>query len=377
MIGALLLYANLATQVLIGGSTVDNVAMDEQYLIARDTDTVGGRNYTVAIPNGGRLEFSTITIPSGVTLRFRRNAMNDPVYLLASGDVNIAGTVDVDGAVGNLSAGGAGGPGGYDGGEPGFGLAPGAGHGPGGGRFDQTTPTANAHAKSAASHRTIPSGAGGPEYGAASCFPLIGGSGGAGSPTGGGGGGGGGAILIASEKTITVSGVVRAEPGTYHSTPPYSGSGSGGCIRLVAPTVKVTGTLSASGGHGGAGAVRVDTINRSGLGGSNYTVGSNMVVRLDPMPIISTVSANGVPQDENNQEPIVVTTPSVTDIPIVVDIANFQSCVLLEILAVPGSGAAMKSTYLRGNGIHDFSVTIPPNTATAIEVYGKAVACAQ
>ncbi len=382
MIGILLLHFNLATQVLLGGSSVGNVAMDEQYLIAHDVDATTGRNYTLDIPIGGRMEFSTITIPNGVILKFRRNQMNDPVHLLAKGDVTVAGTIDVSGATGTDASGGAGGPGGYDGGAPGFLATPGDGHGPGGGK---ATAGDQAYIRRAASHAALPTSAGrtggGAVYGNASCFPLIGGSGGAGADDRGGGGGGGGAILIGSETTLTVSGAINARGGSYANT--SAGAGAGGCIRLVAKKVVLTsGSLDVrfSTDSYSPGYIRIDSIFRDqvlNLSGSDpaYTVGSNMVVRLDDMPSIRTLSANGEPRADNDDEPIVVVVPAQTAVPIVVEITNFSCGVELEVMAVPASGAATKTSYVRYNGTHDFSVPIPANTATSIEVYGKAQTC--
>src|SRR5881296_335327 len=79
-------------------------------------------NTTLDLPPDGIFNFTTINVASGATLTFKRNALNTPVYLLASGDVVITGTIDVSG--GNRSgiafccgaSPGLGGPGGFDGG---------------------------------------------------------------------------------------------------------------------------------------------------------------------------------------------------------------------------------------------------------------------
>src|SRR2546426_1003989 len=42
-------------------------------------------NTTLALPPNGVFNFTTINIPSGVTVRFTRNATNTPVTMLASG----------------------------------------------------------------------------------------------------------------------------------------------------------------------------------------------------------------------------------------------------------------------------------------------------
>jgi hypothetical protein len=99
---------------------------------------------TRALPPNGVFNFTTINIPTNVTVRFTRNANNTPVVMLASGNVNISGAIVLNGAdgalvniVGSTTGGGAGGPGGFDGGRGGSsfsGFTTGlAGNGPGAG----------------------------------------------------------------------------------------------------------------------------------------------------------------------------------------------------------------------------------------------------
>jgi len=51
----------------------------------------------VQLPESGVFNFTTVNIPAGVTITFRRNSRNTPVTILASGNVTIAGTIDVSG----------------------------------------------------------------------------------------------------------------------------------------------------------------------------------------------------------------------------------------------------------------------------------------
>ena len=92
----------------------------------------------------GIFNFTTVNIPAGVTVTFQNNGTNTPVMILATGDVTIAGTIDIRGGSadtmkstpGSFSQQGVlGGPGGYSGGRGGDpGGFPGAsGQGPGGG----------------------------------------------------------------------------------------------------------------------------------------------------------------------------------------------------------------------------------------------------
>ncbi len=101
-------------------------------------------NVTLALPPSGVFHFTTVNVPSGVTVRFTRNAANTPVTMLAQGDIVIAGTLDISGSAGGAGSltgtllgpnGGAGGPGGFDGGTGANGVISttgGAGLGPGG-----------------------------------------------------------------------------------------------------------------------------------------------------------------------------------------------------------------------------------------------------
>jgi hypothetical protein len=221
-------------------------------------------NTTVTLPPDGVLNYTTINIPSGVTVTFARNAANTPVTMLATGDVLINGTINVDGTKGGdttgsgilVNPGGAPGPGGFPGGQGGArgvtnnNNAGSDGQGPGGG----TISPASAN------------------YGAPffnSLLPLFGGSGGAGgsggpSFAGASGGGGGGAIVIASTTKITANGTISANGGAEGSgCSPFGGGGSGGAIRLVAPQVTGSVALTATGGFsncitGQGGKIRVE-----------------------------------------------------------------------------------------------------------------------
>ena len=54
-------------------------------------------NTVLQVPPGGVFNFTTFNIPSGVTVSFARSASNDPVTILAQGNVTIAGTISVNG----------------------------------------------------------------------------------------------------------------------------------------------------------------------------------------------------------------------------------------------------------------------------------------
>lgn len=268
-------------------------------------------NTEIQLPPSGVLNYTTVNIPSGVTVKFKKNAANTPVYMLATGDVTIAGTIDIrgtdakptgtygDGVLGDDGVPGVGGPGGYDGGRGGRedsaqridvirgGTGMGPGGGPGGiegadgcstGGYFKYLGVGAGHAAvgypayltwggcSLAPVTTI-----GKAYGSALLQPLIGGSGGGGGRggsnfPGSGGGGGGGAILIASSTTLRVTGTIDATGGDGggvlgSGVGSQGAGGSGGAIRLIATTVTGAGAIYANGG-----CVNMDNLPRQRCG---------------------------------------------------------------------------------------------------------------
>jgi len=177
---------------------------------------------TVQLPESGILNYTTVNIPAGRTLRFKRNSHNTPVYMLAQGNVSIAGVVDVTAGSDPDTPASAQtpGPGGFYGGNLGQ-----LGFGPGGGQ-------------------PLPGDVNGRWIGPLSLVPLIGGSGGYDK-----GAGGGGAIAIASSASITISGAVHA----WSACLGCFRGGSGGAIRLVANAITVSGDLNAHSSFGGSG----------------------------------------------------------------------------------------------------------------------------
>lgn len=211
----LMLPCVIDAQTFNSGSTGADGALDL---------TSGDRE--VQLPESGILNYTTVNIPTGKTLRFKKNLRNTPVIMLASGAITIGGIVDVSApsscaiiCSGDREPG----PGGfYGGGVNQDGLGPGGG-------------------------KTVPGGYGGAWVGPLSLVPIIGGSGGAGISSLAGnyvGGGGGGAIVVASSSSIVIlSGSIIQAKGSC----PYNGScGASGAIRIVANSVDVRGALSAS-----------------------------------------------------------------------------------------------------------------------------------
>src|SRR5262245_28320264 len=70
---------------------------------------------TVQLPPTGIFNYTTVNIHEGVTVRYARNQANTPVTILATGDVTIAGTIDVSGGGATSFTPGRGGPGAFDG----------------------------------------------------------------------------------------------------------------------------------------------------------------------------------------------------------------------------------------------------------------------
>lgn len=255
-------------------------------------------NTEIVLPPSGILNYTTINIPAGVTVTFKKNTANTPVHLLATGDVTIAGTLDLrggtakptgtygDGLLGDDGVPGVGGPGGFDGGRGGRDDAAlraeiirgGAGLGPGGGPggIDGNDGCSaigyykyvgvgggyaeNAYQTSSTNNCQTPGSITliGKTYGSALLRPLLGGSGGGGgrgsiSYPGSGGGGGGGAILIASSGKITLTGTIDTTGGDGGGVlgtgvGGQGAGGSGGGIRVIATSFAGNGRLYANGG---------------------------------------------------------------------------------------------------------------------------------
>lgn len=232
-------------------------------------------NVTLPLPADGILNYSSVYIPPGVTVRFTRNAGNTPVILLSQGDILVEGTILVS-ANGRL-----GGPGGGDGGVKGVGIdvqGPGeTGDGPspgtGGGAMQDFVGSAGG-AGGLATDGLNPVRWIGPlpgSGGSAVSFPEAicdrGGSGGGGGggwfkftalSGGDGGGGGGGIVAASSHGSILVHGAIRANGangGTSFANAfgwgGPGGGGSGGIIDLQADSISISGILEATGGAGG------------------------------------------------------------------------------------------------------------------------------
>jgi hypothetical protein len=299
-------------------SAIAMLAMFATHAFAFDSGSTGADgvfapsvNTEVQLPESGILNYASINIPTGVTVKFKKNTANTPVYLLVSGNVTISGGISVSGSkpadVGTAGDGnladdgnpGIGGPGGYDGGRGGRddsqfrtnvtnggnGLGPGGGYGAHGGvSVNSSNPYCDfinygnqwaVREGGKASHLNAgstmeigyscpvapattmtlisPAKLAVPAYGSSILQPLVGGSGGGGGAGGsnfggGGGGGGGGAILIAASGTLTITSTGSISA-AEGPVATVSGSGSGG-----------------RGGYGSGGSIRLVATTVAGSG---------------------------------------------------------------------------------------------------------------
>jgi len=335
------------------------------------------------LPADGVYHCTTITVAAGKSLKFRRNPLNTPVYLLATGDVVVDGAVDVSGSPGTPYAGGQGGPGGFDGGGPAlFSGAAGWGQGPGGGAPGSASCTVGQYATggSCSTSRV---------YGSPLLVPLVGGSGGAGV-TDMGGAGGGGAILIASSTSIRVSntGAIRADGGYAGWSGPH---GSGGAIRLVASSVSggrpgSGSNVSAAGGSygisAGAGRIRIETISRSGIGMSfspSPSVGAFLVAIPPSGGKLDLVSVAGQSIPVGTANPVTVLLPfgSSPAQQVTVRATNFVGPIPVAVVLTPESGdRVVYETQIQTSGTPPtgdvtLDVNFPVNSVTQVNAWTK------
>ena len=233
IIGLIILFSLSAqAQTFSSGSTGADGPLD-----------LSSGSLNLQLPESGVFNFTTVNIPSGRVLTFKRNFRNTPVIMLAQGNVVVAGSIALyDSIFLTMTTGG------FNGGavaQPGF--------GPGGGQ-------------------PSPGDTNGKWVGPLSLVPIIGGSGAANS-----GSNGGGAIVIASSTSITVSGNINANGG--FSVSPF---GSGGAVRLVANSVTISGGITAISNAGSAyhGVIRAE----APPGALTFTGTSN------PVAILSTIN---------------------------------------------------------------------------------------
>lgn len=379
------------------------------------------------LPEDGVFNFTNVNIPQGVVVRFKPNTTNTPVVLLATGDVNIAGVIDVSGgwstpvgAAGNGNTGddglpGEAGPGGFAGGaggRPNAVLAQrlaGQGHGPGGGgvglRYSSSDlggggggfggsggtsgPTSSTHS------------AGGIRYSSEMLLPIIGGSGGGGGVGGiqfhgSGGGGGGGALLIAATGTVTVAGEILAIGGNSGASlgagaGSSGGGGSGGAIRIIADriggngkiqatggtagTVSDTGASNYRGGNGGTGRIRLEanTITRTAATNPAYSYSEPTTVFVPGLPGLQIESVAGVTAPARPTGVADIVLPSDIENPVTVVFRSngvpVGNTVTLTVTPINGHAYSVISNALDGelgSASAQVLVTLPEGASTLL-----------
>jgi hypothetical protein len=395
------------SQTFSSGSTGADGALDYSNLPAGTVVLFDPTKFNPPIdPSGDNIfNFTTINIPTGVTVGLSGRILKGPVYWLASGDVTINGRIELSGESGRpptptldgrIRA--MPGPGGFSGGVGGkqdpssastLAASPVAqpGDGPGGG-------PAAAVSGFNCGGSSPNSGGNGRFTGNSFLVPLIGGSGGGGgnmissplseTPYGAGGGAGGGAILIASSTSISVNGIIAADGGNG-GVPNCNGAGglgSGGAIRLVAPTLTLgnNNAVHAVGGfnpsdaaNGNSGVIRLEafTFNTAGFSlnnnsflGTPFTLGSpfSTFVPATGPPSVAIASVNGV---NVSQTPAgILANPDVsidTTSPVQMTIqASFippGTVITLHVFSDNGTDQTVQTTPLQG--------TLQSSTATA------------
>lgn len=332
----------------------------------------------------GVWNFTSIHVPAGIEVRFRRNAANTPVRWLATESVTIDGTLRMDGqdaksnnADGDFAIGG---PGGSSGGLGGIrfdvsgSYAGTPGQGAGGGAPGTTE---NEYGQDGRFNNV---------YGNSLLQPLVGGSGGGGggsrgSVNGGHGAGGGGAIYIASSRDITINGQINADGGRRTwSGASYGGIGSGGAIRLVADRVLGSGNLYARGGRSSTdetgGRIRIEAYFRP-LAARTSPVPSATAPVIDIIqgaePVLSVVSIDGAdvnqPPTGDPRTPDVIFTAGET-VEIVVQGVNIPAGTPVtirisssgQILDLPATGEP--DVTLGEDGLTTFSTVVPAGVGT-------------
>jgi len=286
-------------------------------------------------------KFTSVNIPSNVTVTFKNHPKNPPVVWLVQGDVTINGTVRLDGAANGREPFHAdGGPGAFRGAK--YLAFSTGGFGWGASNGNNGAPTVM--------------------VGNSGVFPLIGGSGGSWAVNGciqdgRNGTGGGGAILIASGTRVMGGGSIRADsPYNSHHCGSF-GAGGGGQVRVVAPLVSIP-TVTATGAING----------RIRLEGNSITVGNSLpaysgaplptsfvFLRHALTPAIRVVSIGGVaaPADPTgafaSPTDVVVPNPQVQ---IVLECKNVPSNATVEVelrSATNTNYTKVSATFQSGN----------------------------
>lgn len=351
-------------------------------------------NTELLLPPSGIFNFTDVTVATGVTLTFAKNTSNSPVTILATGDITIDGTINVNGGNGgpsNDGTPGIGGPGGFNGGQGGWfsanggsQMAGGDGQGPGRGTGAPAILNGGAGGGSYGSKGGTGSGSGtqgmpGPTYGNGFLLPLIGGSGGGGGAGGGrrgsGGGGGGGAILLAASGTVSINGLVSANGGSagVKTSSGPGGHGSGGGVRIIATTIQGTGEITArhlafdvNGVASGTGRIRLEAEIISPIS-TNPTHSFDLPgVVMVPVPSLRITSVGGITVPTTVTGHRDIELPGITTNPVTVEFETtgipLGTIIILTAAPERGTAATANSNGVTGtevNGTDAVSIDMP------------------
>lgn len=408
--------AGALASILVSTSTTSA----QQAFDSGSDGSLGALNVTgvvkIQLPPDGVLNYTTINISENGSVQFIKNAANTPVYMLATGDVVIAGLINVSGGDSDgTPRGGFGGIGGFDGGNGGG--DPSNGYGPGGGQGGWISPASpngedyrgsGSFASLARSRGGTPA-AEGKVYGNSFLIPMIGGSGGGGGQGAGdgdhrGGGGGGGAILLATNTKITFEGfnattkrpsiLIRGGNGSGAGF----GYGSGGSLRLVSPVLAgdvfmYSGSSPSNDAftEGGYGRIRVDSLARENLslvfrgsgstknlGAAYTTYGANMIVFPPNLPEVRITQAAAQSIAADRIDPVFVLLPagSSSTQTVRVSCKNFNSIVQLVAVVTPESGEKQQFEFSVDNSSGgttegNVQVQIPAGISSRVDVWTR------
>lgn len=192
----------------------------------------------------------------------------------------------------------------------------------------------------------------------------------------------GGAIVIASAVSIQHPGGIYARGGRGGGS--YQNQGSGGSIRLVAPSVTGTGILwteSPDLWARGIGRVRIDSLNLAGFAfnhRASYSAGANMIARLPVEPSLRIVQAAGTDLAPAAQGVVRVVLPpgAPAEQPLRIQARGFNAAVPIRVTLYPENAAAIELDDVIDNtqgevAVKELTASFPVNTPTRVMVWTR------
>lgn len=328
----------------------------------------------------GIYHYTSVNIPSGVTVTFTSNANNTPVVWLVQTNCVINGIVSLNAAMVSDVTGGIGGPGGGRGGNGG--SLPTRGYGLGGGSLGFGGAFAEPGVGSTVDsfNNSV--------YGNSFLVPIRGGSGAGGRLRSffsnqffstwyeNAGGGGGGGILIAASERITLGGQINARGAAPNASFSYNAYGSGGGVRLVAPTISGGGSIDVAGGgsgpgYGGKGRIRFDALEILYAGSVNGSLTQGFQPIIIPasgqgvqlaIQSIGGVSVAGSPNGVLANPDVILPAQQTNPMNVVVNCSNLPMNTTITITVRPANGADIVATGTNNSGTPTASTATIPVT---------------